>query len=601
MACRRTSDPYHCNPDTFLDTDAKLRLAQHHHTADSGVTRRPVEPGPLSEAEFTVGLADGGLADGDYTARWEYTKCAEDHFVDGDGLLAFTTPDPLPHYARAWAYTEIESTRPGPATLVLTTYGPADVWLNGGSENAVSENGSLCCQHTAFGFQQVAFTVDLAEGLNALLVRFEQVAAGADQLPHAIALRMTETPGDVHVQIPTIMSDVNYRNRLERVFDTAYLDRDVFVWDERVTVHWAESQNIPEEIMIRLQTPSGRIYAESLATATPGDKWPLVEAHQAPQGPLRCILMPRTKQYYDDNVRIRRMFSLWGLGLAQYNETPEGTFATRRMDALQHAVRCEGDVFGEIAKMALGMWNVVGTPVLLRHIERINRHAADSALHLLGLLGMSYRWSDAPEFPKTLQAPLRSCLLNFTYDQHLDAASESEQLLLHTCEILAGQLYPKRKFKRSGQTGEWHVAQGKRRAMAWLRARALGGFAEWDSGPAFEASSTALAHLMDLVENEALWEMTTVVMDKLLFTLALNSFHGVLGGTQGCADAASVLDGRLSPTGGVTRLLWGVGILNQHLAGAVSLACMETTNCRRCSRKSRWRPRMNCGTASGTS
>ncbi|MBN2392969.1 MAG: hypothetical protein JXR84_19720 [Anaerolineae bacterium] len=544
------------NPDTFLNVDAKLRLAQHHHTEDSGVTRQPVEPGPLQEAEFTVG---------DYTARWEYTKCAEDHFVDGDALLAFTDPNPFPHYARAWAYTEIEPAQPGPATLVLTTFGPADVWLN----------NTLCYHHVAFGFQQVTFTIDLVEDHNGILVRFEQVTAGADKLPHAIALRIIEAPGDVHIQIPTIMADVNYRNRLERVFDTGYLDRDVFVWDEFPTVHWAESQNAAEEIMIRLQTPSGRIYAESRATAAPGDKSPLVQAHQAPQGPLRIIMMPPTKQYYEDNIRTRRKFSLWGIGLAHYDETPEGTYAKRRMDALQHAVRCEGDVFGEMAKMALGMWNLVEPAVLLQHIERINHRAEDSALHLLGLLGMSYRWGDADEFPKTLQAPLRSCLLNFAYTQHLDAVSESEQLLLHTCEILAGQLYPKRKFKHSGQNGEWHVAHGKRQAMAWLRARATGGFAEWDSGPAFEANLTALAHLMDLVENEALWEMTTVVMDKLLFTIALNSFHGVLGGTQGRANAASVLGGWLSPTGGVTRLLWGVGILNQHLAGAVSLACME--------------------------
>lgn len=549
------------NPDTFLSVDAKLRLAQHHHTEDSGVTRQPVEPGPLQDAEFSAG---------DYTGHWEYTRCAEDHFMDGDAILTFTDPDPMPHYARAWAYTEIEPAQPGPATLVLTTYGPADVWVNG-----VLGNASPCYHHVAFGFQQVTFTVDLAEGHNAILVRFEQVNAGADKLPHAFALRMTDAPGDVQVQIPTIVEDVGYRNRLERVFDTGYLDRDVFVWDEFPTVHWAESQNAAEDIMIRLQTPSGRIYAESRAVAAPGDKSPLVQAHQAPQGPLRIIMMPPTKQYYEDNIRIRRRFSLWGMGLARYDETPKGDAAKHRMDALQHAARCEGDVFGEMAKMALGIWNAVEPRVLLQHIERINDRATDSALHLLGLLGISYRWGDADEFPKALHAPLRSCLLKFAYDQHLDAVSESEQLLLHTCEILAGQLYPKRRFKYSGQTGEWHVAQGKRRVMAWLRARAMGGFAEWDSGAAFEADLTALAHLMDLVENEALWEMTTVVMDKLLFTIALNSFHGVLGGTQGRADAASVLGGWLSPLGGVTRLLWGVGILNQYLAGAVSLACME--------------------------
>jgi len=552
------------NPDTLFSADATLRFAQRYRTENSGITRQPVEPGPLPEADFTPGDSAGS----DYTGRWAYTTCAEDHFVDGDALLAFTDPDPVPHYARAWAYIEIELTQPGAATFVLTTYGPADVWVND-----ILENSPPCYRHNAFGFHQASFTVDLAEGHNAILVRFEQVAAGADKLPHAFALRIADTPGDACVQLPTLIEEVDYRNKLERIFATAYLDRDVFVWDEFPTVHWAESQNASEEIMIRLQTPAGRIYAESRATATPGDKWPLVQAHQAPQGPLRIIMMPPIKEYYDDNIRIRRTFSLWGMGLARYDETPEGNYAKRRMDALQHAVRCEGNLFGEMAKMALGMWNALEPRVLLQHIERINQRAAGSALHLLGLLGMQYRWGDASEFPKALPAALRSCLLNFAYEA--PSTSESEQILLHTCEILAGQLYPKRKFKRSGQNGEWHVAQGKRRAMAWLRARAMGGFGEWDSGPAFEANLTALAHLMDLVENEALWEMATVVLDKLLFSVALNSFHGILGGTQGRTEAASVLGGWLSPLGGVTRLLWGMGILNQHLAGAVSLACME--------------------------
>ncbi|MGC9393447.1 MAG: hypothetical protein ACP5J4_01180, partial [Anaerolineae bacterium] len=154
------------NPDTLFNADAILRLAQRYHTDEPGLTRQPVEPGPLPEADFTVG---------DYTGRWAYTPCAEDHFVDGDSLLAFTDPDPLPHYARAWAYIEIEPAQPGPAKLSLTTYGPADVWVNDTQYHS----------YTAFGFHQANFTVNLAEGHNTILVRFEQVAAGPDRLPHA--------------------------------------------------------------------------------------------------------------------------------------------------------------------------------------------------------------------------------------------------------------------------------------------------------------------------------------------------------------------------------------------------------------------------------
>jgi len=177
------------NPDTLFSADAKLRLAQRYYTENSGVTRQPVEPGPLPEADLVIG---------DYTGRWAYTTCAEDHFVDGDSLLAFTDPDPLPHYARAWAYIEIEPAQAGPATLVLTTYGPADVWIN----------DIPCYRHTAFGFHQGSFTVDLPEGHNAIVVRFAQFADVPDKLPHAFALRLVDVPGNISVQLPTIIEDV---------------------------------------------------------------------------------------------------------------------------------------------------------------------------------------------------------------------------------------------------------------------------------------------------------------------------------------------------------------------------------------------------------
>ncbi len=531
----------------LLDIENKSQIAQRYHTAHSGITRQPVEPGPLTEADFTID---------DYTGRWAYTSCGEDHFVD------CTAAYPTPHYVRAWAYTQIATPQARPVTLVLSAYGPVDVWIN----------GIHCFQEAVFGFHHATFIANLTEGSNTVLVRFAQVGVGA--CSHAFALRICDAPDDTRVEIPTLIEDITLRNRLERIFSTAYLDRDVFVWDEFVTVRWTPREGTTEDMLIRLQTPAGRIYAESLAIATPGGESPLVQAHQTPQGPLHCILMPPIRSYFDENVRIRRTLSLWSMGLAQYTAAPERPYPQRRDETLQHAVRCDGTLFGEIAKMALGMWKAVEPPVLLRVIERVNRRESDCALDLLGLLGMLRRWGNAPDFPKTIKAPLRTCILNFAYEG-ATGTSESEQLLLSTCELLAGQMYSRRRFKHSGQTGEWHVAKGKRRTQAWLRARAAGGFAEWDSGRAFEAELTALAHLMDLVEDEAIWQMATVVLDKLLFTIALNSHRGMVGGTQGNADAAGILGGWMAPLGSVTRLLWGVGILGPQLAAPVSLACME--------------------------
>jgi hypothetical protein len=70
--------------------------------------------------------------------------------------------------------------------------------------------------------------------------------------------------------------------------------------------------------------------------------------------------------------------------------------------------------------------------------------------------------------------------------------------------------------------------------------------------------------------------MASVVMDKLFFSLALNSFWGVNGSTHGYVDSAvSLKAGLLDPTAGIARLMWGMGVFNHFTAGPVSLACMK--------------------------
>jgi hypothetical protein len=197
------------------------------------------------------------------------------------------------------------------------------------------------------------------------------------------------------------------------------------------------------------------------------------------------------------------------------------------------------------------------------------------------LLGMKLRYADNESFPGTLSELLEEPILGYRYwidepgDDAMDFGAESRSLLFHTCEVLAGQLYPDRIFPNSGETGTWHREQGEERALAWLRSRATGGFAAWDSGGAFDEILVGLAHLVDFAESDVLWEMASVVMDKLFFTLGVNSYKGVFGSTQGQAQSPSVKSGLLEPTGGICRLMWGMGIYNHHIQGEVSLALME--------------------------
>jgi len=532
-------------PATSGDEDLTSQVAELFYEENSGITERPVEPGPLSGSEFTVG---------DTTGRWAKFVCADDHLVDR------TATYPLRCYLRAWAYCQVISEHAGTVAVTLTSYGPTDVWVN----------GAHAYRQTGFGPHDGTFPADLAAGANEILVRFEQV--GRQACRHSVAVRLgradaPSVPAEgVSVQLPTAIVDVVHRNRLERALETAYLDRDVFVSDEQITVHWTDEMVQPEEVTLRLQTPSGRIYAESSPTVSAGGDSVLRSAYDVPQGSLQILM--------------RRVLSLWGTGRQRYAEQPYGTYDERRVEALRYAAGCDGEFFGEVAKMALGTWDTVERPVVLQAIERIDRREAGSEIELLGLLGMLTRWGDHPAFPDEIQAPTEACILNFRYGLEPDLGdvgdvTESHEILVYACELLAGQRYLERVFPGAGETGQVHFDRAGKRILAWLRDRAAGGFADWGSGAAVATELIALSYLMDLAEQEAIWEMATVIVDKLLFTIALNSYKGVLGMTQGRADVTSIKGGLLAPTAGITRVLWGMGIFNQHLAGIVSLACMD--------------------------
>ncbi|RME56791.1 MAG: hypothetical protein D6790_14220, partial [Caldilineae bacterium] len=118
-----------------------------------------------------------------------------------------------------------------------------------------------------------------------------------------------------------------------------------------------------------------------------------------------------------------------------------------------------------------------------------------------------------------------------------------------------------------------HRRKGEEMALSWLRKRALGGFREWDSNTYFEEDVLALSHLADLAESDELAELATVVLDKMFFGLAVNSFKGIFGSTHGRTYTPFIKGAYLEPTSGISRLLWGMGIFNDRILGTVSLAC----------------------------
>lgn len=547
------------DPDRYTggEPERKLQITQHYYTPENLVQQTPVD-----RESFTID---------DAALTWCYIHCLDDHFVD------MSTFHHTWHYLRTWAYTQLHVWDDQEVTFIITTNGPADVWVNGEHVH----------RHEHFHHQQpasVSFTANLratnAEGVgNEILVRFEEVAAR--ECPYVMALRVTGIDAeDVEVKVPSATTRTIRHVMLENVFEQASIEEVANYRGQVVNLHWADDLDTNFNYFYSIQDPRGRIYVSGQTEAKPGEVADIGHGFRIWQGPYRVMLRAVPQEYYEWDVRYQWDIPFYILDHG-YAETPYGTYQERNREALAYAATQKGDLYAEIAKFELRQWGEIDLDVIHKAIASINARGDCSDFYLVGLLGVMYRYMDEAQFPDELKTPLKNCVLNFKYwhdEPGADAmcyTTENHSILFHTCEVLAGQLYPDEVFTNTGQTGQWHREKGERLALAWLKTRGTTGFWEWDSNCYFEEDLLALSHLVDLAETEAVVEYSALVMDKMFFTMAVNSYKGVFGSTHGRTYAPHIKSGQLEATSGICRLMWGQGVYNQHLRGLVGMACSE--------------------------
>ncbi|MFN2285360.1 MAG: hypothetical protein ACK2UQ_13130 [Anaerolineae bacterium] len=545
------------DPDHYTggEPERKLQIAQHYYTPENFVQQTPVD-----RESFAVD---------DTTLTWHYVRCLDDHFVDK------STFHHTWHYLRTWAYTQLHVWEEQEATFIITTNGPADVWVNGEHVH----------RHEHFHHQQPASASFIArlretddEGVgNEILVRFEEVAAR--ECPYVMALRVADIDlEDVEVKVPSATTRTIRHIMLEQVFEQACIEEVANYRGKVVNLHWPDDLETNFNYDYSIQDPRNRMYVGGETEAKPGEVNDIGHGFRIWQGPFRAVLRAVSQEHAFWNVRYQWEMPFYILDTA-YSETPYGTVEERSLEALNYAVTQKDNLYAEIAKFELGKWEDVDQDVILKAIASINARGDCSDFDLVGLLGVMYRYMDQDEFPADLKALLKECVLNFKYwhdEPGADAmcyTTENHSILFHTCEVLAGQLYPDEVFTNTGQTGQWHREKGERLALAWLKTRGATGFWEWDSNCYFDEDLLALSHLVSLSETEQIIELAAVVIDKMLFTMAVNSYKGVFGSTHGRTYSPMIKSGQLEPTSGICRLMWGQGVYNQHLRGLVAMAC----------------------------
>jgi hypothetical protein len=111
--------------------------------------------------------------------------------------------------------------------------------------------------------------------------------------------------------------------------------------------------------------------------------------------------------------------------------------------------------------------------------------------------------------------------------------TENHILIFRTCEYLAGQLYPDRRFDVTGLTGREHRERAREEILTWLDERARFGFTEWHSNVYYNLDMRPLLSLVEWVDDPLIVQRASMVLDLTLLDTALHLHRGTFGATHG--------------------------------------------------------------------
>lgn len=128
--------------------------------------------------------------------------------------------------------------------------------------------------------------------------------------------------------------------------------------------------------------------------------------------------------------------------------------------------------------------------------------------------------------------------------------SENHRLLFAAAEYLAGQFWPDEMFisqrnnrkegasgapRRGDMTGKQHMAHARVRVLRWLNERLRLGFSEWNAPGYYVEDILPILNLADFAVDAEIRTRAAMVMDLLVFDLAVHSQSGAFAGSAGRA------------------------------------------------------------------
>ncbi len=246
-----------------------------------------------------------------------------------------------------------------------------------------------------------------------------------------------------------------------------------------------------------------------------------------------------------------------------YLDIQKSNYQKRRSDFFEkHKSEDHRNVHADLVRLYQGI--EPSDEGFIKAIDKIYKREDCSDFRMIGLIRFVYQFLGTPLVRPSLQDSVEQCILDFKYwpDEpgidNMCTWSENHHILFSTCEYLAGHFYEQDTFSNSGHSGLEKYKRGKERVTRWLDLRYKTGFSEWLSNVYYTEDIAPLVALIDFSPDDDIRKKASMVLDLMLFDMALNHYNGTFGSTHGRSYFSSKISGRRESSSSTYQLVFGL-------------------------------------------
>ncbi|MEI6578407.1 MAG: hypothetical protein WCN92_02955 [Eubacteriales bacterium] len=145
------------------------------------------------------------------------------------------------------------------------------------------------------------------------------------------------------------------------------------------------------------------------------------------------------------------------------------------------------------------------------------------------------RW----QVPSVYEAKIKEAFTGFRFfmtmagNDDMVLWSENLQIQFASSEYFTAMIWPDAVFSGDKKSAAEHKAHAESRIKIWLEQRWLYGFSEWNSPTYYVEDISPLCLIIDFSDNEQLRTQAKIILDLMLYDMAVGQFDGVFSSTAG--------------------------------------------------------------------